>query len=71
MGDTQHLQCQYGPQYYKPKLKKGKQLHMQNTLSWKTTPVYIINAVLQSAEDNTHIHQLYGTCYRPTKCELV
>ena len=25
VGDIQHLQCQYSPQYYKSKLKKGKQ----------------------------------------------
>jgi len=31
VGDIQHLQCQYGPQYYKSKLKKGKQLRLQST----------------------------------------
>ena len=31
VGDSQHLQCQYGPQYYKSKPKKGKQLRLQNT----------------------------------------
>ena len=31
VGDSQHLQCQYGPQYYKSKPKKGKQLRLQST----------------------------------------
>ena len=52
----------YGPQYYKPQLKKGKQLHLQSTLSQKTTAIYIIYVVLHSPEDNTHIHQISGTC---------
>ena len=77
VGDSQHLQCQYGPQYYKPKLKEGKQLHMQSTLSQKTTSIYIIYMVLHSTEDNTHIYQIYGTWNwrRPSllieKCGLV
>ena len=28
---SQHLQCQYGPKYYKAKPKKGKQLRLQGT----------------------------------------
>ena len=31
VGDSQHLQCQYGPQYYKSKPKKEKQLRLQST----------------------------------------
>ena len=31
VGDSQHLECQYGPQYYKSKQKKGKQLRLQST----------------------------------------
>ena len=31
VGHSQHLQCQYGPQYYKSKPKKGKQLYFQST----------------------------------------
>ena len=31
VGDIQHLQCQYGPQYYKSKPKTGKQLRLQST----------------------------------------
>ena len=31
LGDSQYLQCQYGPQYYKSKPAKGKQLCLQST----------------------------------------
>ena len=31
LGDSQHLQCQYGPRYYKSKPAKGKQLCLQST----------------------------------------
>ena len=31
VGDSQHLQCQYVPQYYKSKPKKEKQLRLQST----------------------------------------
>ena len=31
VGDSQHLQCQYGPQYYKPRPTKGKHLCLQST----------------------------------------
>ena len=31
VGDSQHLQCQFGPQYYKSKPKKEKHLRLQST----------------------------------------
>ena len=31
VGDSQHLQCQFGPHYYTPKPKKGKHLCLQST----------------------------------------
>ena len=60
VGDIQHLQCQYGPQYYKSKLKKGKQLRLQSTRKIGCPAHIVVKQYILFPEYAVHSDEING-----------